>query len=451
MEANPSSDVLPIPAICGSVSAGLAAGMDSPCEIASTLERRTTVMRTGEEREREEWARQTLKQLEQIVEACRPIWAIDPAESGSIQGLTAAVGEAGNESPHIELPDYVEEREPHPIRNEVEVASQPGAETFLRFDERCDTSEDRRPGHVKPKENAGRYVSRASFPGLGATGDPEYLLKKGQNHSQTKQYVPLLIFAVVSLLGLIEWRASGNDRSPNPMDAFHLKSAPRTSSENPAVAGLVKEEVPAPPPAKTEMNTPDNPSTREGASPAPPSPSKPAAPLPVNTAATAGKPETPASLSKKPEPAKAKPPDAITPASGADASLSSGSFELRKGVQAGATAEGRTWLWHAMAKDGEAPVVLADMYAQGNGVTKNCEQAVLLLKAASKNANPHGRSKLGFMYATGQCVPRDRVEAYRLMHSALQVNPGSGWLEKNQETLWKEMSTGERQRASAYR
>jgi ABC-type lipoprotein export system ATPase subunit len=37
------------------------------------------------------------------------------------------------------------------------------------------------------------------------------------------------------------------------------------------------------------------------------------------------------------------------------------------------------------------------------------------------------------------------------MHSALQVNPGSEWLEKNQETLWKEMSAGERQRAAAYR
>ena len=98
--------------------------------------------------------------------------------------------------------------------------------------------------------------------------------------------------------------------------------------------------------------------------------------------------------------------------------------------------------------NGQAPVLLADMYAQGKGVTKDCEQAVLLLKAAAKKPNPAARSKLASMYATGQCLPKDRVEAYRWTKSALEANPGSEWLEKNQETLYQEMTAAERRRAA---
>jgi TPR repeat protein len=125
---------------------------------------------------------------------------------------------------------------------------------------------------------------------------------------------------------------------------------------------------------------------------------------------------------------------------------------LQKGIAAGATEMGRMWLWKATGKgNGEAPVLLAEMYAQGKGVTQDCEQAMLLLNAAAKKANPHARSTLANMYAAGQCVPKDRVEAYKWLHAALQANPGSDFIEKNQQTLWNQMTAAERQRASAYR
>ncbi len=201
----------------------------------------------------------------------------------------------------------------------------------------------------------------------------------------------------------------------------------------------------AAPPATT---APDNPPVRPAARQAATAVTKPAPAVPSTS-----KPVTTASVSKKPEASRrSASSEEIEPTTAAAASLSAGNFELQKGKAAGATAEGRTWLWRAMSKgNGEAPVLLADMYAQGRGVTKDCEQAVLLLKAAAKKPNPAARSKLGSMYATGECLPKDRVEAYRWMHGALQVNPGSEWLEKNQETLWKEMSASERQRASTYR
>jgi hypothetical protein len=431
VQSIPSSDVQPIPTMWGSTGEGSSTGMNSPSEIASISERRLTVMKTGEEGEREEWARQTQEQLEQIVEAYRPKWASNAPASGSILGLTSPVGEATGESPpHV----YVEGRErTYPIGDEEDVAAQRGPGSSLRFDERLHTSHDTLRAQLgEPEEYAGKDVPRPSFLGLGANDDPEYLLEEGETHSHTRRYLLLLVSAVVALLSVMEWRATSNGESTNPMDVLHLR-IPKKKGQGEVVVAPTRA-------SSSDATMANNTSTGSNNG------------KPAETAATAAKPETTSSLPKKPEPAGEKSPDTMTPATGADVSLSAGSFELRKGVQAGATAEGRTWLWRAMSKDnGEAPVVLADMYAQGNGVTKDCEQAVLLLRAASKNANPHARSKMGSMYATGQCVPRDRVEAYRWMHSALQVNPGSEWLEKNQETLWKEMSAGERQRAAAYR
>jgi hypothetical protein len=181
--------------------------------------------------------------------------------------------------------------------------------------------------------------------------------------------------------------------------------------------------------------------------PAPPAQVAKATPPPAaKPAASTKSANTPTRTAAKPVPSKP------APAPQADASLSGGSFELQKGIAAGPTELGRMWLWKAMGKgNGEAPVLLADMYAQGKGVPKDCEQAMLLLNAAAKKANPRARSKLGSMYAAGECVARDRVQAYKWMSAALQVNPGSEWLEKNRENLMSQMTAAERRRAEAYR
>jgi PilZ domain len=52
-------------------------------------------------------------------------------------------------------------------------------------------------------------------------------------------------------------------------------------------------------------------------------------------------------------------------------------------------------LWAAVANDNStAEVVLADLYLRGDGVAKSCEQAHVLLKAASKSGNVQGQEKL---------------------------------------------------------
>lgn len=178
---------------------------------------------------------------------------------------------------------------------------------------------------------------------------------------------------------------------------------------------------------------------------APPVADKPA---PAKPSASVSQPDA----SAKPPASKTAPAATALDETSADASLGNGSAELQKGVAAGSTELGRMWLWKALGKgNGEAPVLLADMYAQGKGVPKDCEQAMLLLNAAAKKVNPRARAKLGSMYAAGECVPQDRVQAYKWMSSALQANPGSDWLEKNRQALLNQMTPAERQRASAIR
>jgi TPR repeat protein len=49
------------------------------------------------------------------------------------------------------------------------------------------------------------------------------------------------------------------------------------------------------------------------------------------------------------------------------------------------TAEAAKWLWKSIAKhNGQATLLLADLYLKGNGVPKNCDQARILLDSAAR-------------------------------------------------------------------
>jgi hypothetical protein len=59
------------------------------------------------------------------------------------------------------------------------------------------------------------------------------------------------------------------------------------------------------------------------------------------------------------------------------------------------SAEAAKWLWKAVAKENSmADVLLADLYLSGDGVSKSCAQAKLLLVAAVKKGQPDAAGKL---------------------------------------------------------
>lgn len=97
---------------------------------------------------------------------------------------------------------------------------------------------------------------------------------------------------------------------------------------------------------------------------------------------------------------------------------------------------------------GSALVAKADNYLYGRGVPKNCDQALVYLRSAADKGNAQARSKLGGLYATGNCVPLDRVRAYNWFSLARNSGDHNVWLERNMSMLWSAMTPQEQVRVS---
>ena len=110
------------------------------------------------------------------------------------------------------------------------------------------------------------------------------------------------------------------------------------------------------------------------------------------TSNPAGNP-SPASASLKPRPFRT-------------AAAEPGSDEMRRAAAAADALSRATWLWRAVGKGNpQAPVELARMYEEGSGVTRNCDQAQLLLRAAAARGNQQAKLSLRDMRIRGGCSP----------------------------------------------
>ncbi len=92
-------------------------------------------------------------------------------------------------------------------------------------------------------------------------------------------------------------------------------------------------------------------------------------------------------------------------------------------------------------------VLMAQRYLYGQGVRRDCDQAMIYLRAANQKASAAARSQMGALYATGYCLPLDRVRAYQWFTSALNLEPANAALQRERNNLWAQMSSDERQQA----
>jgi TPR repeat protein len=87
----------------------------------------------------------------------------------------------------------------------------------------------------------------------------------------------------------------------------------------------------------------------------------------------------------------------------------------------------------------------AQQYLQGRGgVRQNCEQGLLYLKAATEKNEPAAAVQMGALYASGHCVPRNEVMAYRWFNSAHELEPANTWIQANLDQLWGRMTAQQR-------
>ena len=90
----------------------------------------------------------------------------------------------------------------------------------------------------------------------------------------------------------------------------------------------------------------------------------------------------------------------------------------------------------------------AQDFLQGRGgVRQNCEQALSYLRVAAQANEPAAAVQMGSLYATGHCVQRDPVMAYRWFNSAHELEPENAEIQANIDHLWGRMTAQERRQA----
>ena len=110
---------------------------------------------------------------------------------------------------------------------------------------------------------------------------------------------------------------------------------------------------------------------------------------------------TPGNAASSMTPAAPAPPLAPAPADAGEAEVTAAQQILRRGKETGNPAEAVGLLWAAVEKGNtRAELLLADLYVQGLGVAKNCDQARVLLTAAAKKYK-EARQQLALLGASG--------------------------------------------------
>jgi hypothetical protein len=202
-------------------------------------------------------------------------------------------------------------------------------------------------------------------------------------------YVGLAVAVILGLLIYVMWRSNGT---------WHSNSASSATPE--AVPNAPPES--APPAAEPAQPKPEgNATSNTAAAPvtSPPTPAKPAA-----TSRNRSGRSAEAILAKP----NAVPQAAASRAVAAPALQTGGSEELATAEKYLNAASGRNsgqaafWLWKAVAKQNlTATVMLSDLYLRGDGVTKSCDQARLLLDAAVRKGGTGAAERLRNLQAFG--------------------------------------------------
>jgi hypothetical protein len=347
------------------------------------------------------------------------------------------------EAEHAAREREVAERAERAARREREIAERARAKAAL----------------VQPQHQASaRNVSGGapSFLGLSGGYEPEQTEETtteeydrsdiyGGGRSYTRAFLLLVLLLVVAGLGFLQWRYSSGLRASPPVEkpsaaqaegapTEDQPAAPDGSEAKPEDAQAGKSESKAGSPAeKTKPNT-DESAVDEEAS---------------NSADTKTQAEEPRTGKMQPP---SEPEPQAKAANGTEPQRSTKDTAANKATndQAEAkskpTARVRTQR-ELPAEVSDEPVRRAESYIYGRGLPQSCPQGVSILREAANRGNYKAQIKLGALYATGNCVSLDRVQAYRFLTRALQGKPGNTWVEQNRSMLWAQMNEQERREA----
>lgn len=89
------------------------------------------------------------------------------------------------------------------------------------------------------------------------------------------------------------------------------------------------------------------------------------------------------------------------------------------------------YLKAAVQDDARAQFAIAEMYREGRGVPQNDKQATTWYLEAADHGFPKAQYTVGLMYAKGEGVPQDFIQAYKWLILAGEMAVSSkGWIEE---------------------
>jgi hypothetical protein len=276
-----------------------------------------------------------------------------------------------------------------------------------------------------PQESAPRAVAPPppaaepmSFLGLSSTAPPEndlaFLREKSFEKSYYEpeygphrgRYIVLALLILVGGIGYLSWPALRTHLPPSWQLSPQARSIPVAQPQS-SIA-----EPPASTPSQAaapESSQPPLPAAQQSAQP-------PAAPEATDTAAGSGNQPEPRTTARQETQAESRAPNAASSrtlklASDTQASRAAidGTQELllaQRYLNESHTATNRAaaarWLWKSVGKENpQAAMLLADLYTRGDGVSKSCDQARVLLGAAARKGLPDAGVKLRYLQSGG--------------------------------------------------
>jgi len=290
------------------------------------------------------------------------------------------------------------------------------------------------PKRVQP--SAPIRVSGPSF--LGLSDDPsEEPEKRYDDLYKTnwggRIFVVFIVLAIAAGLAYMQWRSS-HPLQASPFD--HTPPAAAAPSANPAANPPASAEQQPATEAKNAEAKSNEAEAKNGSETTGNNPASAAQPS-MNSAA-------PAQQKIDVGPAAAP---AGTQAPASSAPVSQPKTSSKSTASPNAITEGHEVVSSKSEGDQEQPVRLAENYIQGRGVPRNCDEALGILRTASNQGNARAEIKLGALYATGNCVAMDRVEAYHYFSRAMRAQPNNAWLDQSRSMLWSNMDASERKQA----
>jgi hypothetical protein len=206
-----------------------------------------------------------------------------------------------------------------------------------------------------------------------------------QRSGSYRYYVAAVLAILIVGLGYLAWRGAQSSQAGNvtPVPAAAAAGTEQPSTPAPTEKSESTQPAPSQPDAKGAVQ-----------------PTKPA-----DTAAAKGSNETQSdgvvkASETQPLAAKAATPRGATSGNGAEELAMAQSY--LNGTSGRDGGEAAKWLWKSISKhNGQATLVLADLYLRGDGVPKNCEQGRILLDSAAQRGIRGAGERLRNLQAFG--------------------------------------------------